>query len=61
MEPTALAYVDAKRAADSCGVHLKTLYDWLRAGAIVGRRLANGRGPWRVQLDADGLVVDSPS
>lgn len=51
--------VSVKEAAGSAGVHPETLARWCRAGLVRARRLARGRGPWRVQLGADGQPLDS--
>jgi len=47
-----------KVAAAAADVHPVTLRRWCLAGLVRARRLARGRGPWRVELAADGLPAD---
>jgi hypothetical protein len=47
-------------AATSAQVHPRSLYRWCTAGLVVAKKLAGGVGPWRVQLDSDGMPVDGP-
>jgi hypothetical protein len=53
-----MRWVPLKTAAASSEVHPVTLREWARAGLVLARRLARGHGPWRVAVDAGGLVLD---
>ena len=57
-EPVELGWVDIKDAARRAQVSERTMFRWAASGAIVARRLARGRGPWRVRLDSDGFPMD---
>lgn len=54
-------WVGLKAAAAASDVHPVTLRNWCRAQLVLARRLARGRGPWRVAVDAAGLVLDAPA
>jgi hypothetical protein len=58
--PAEDGWVDIKEAADRAQVSTRTLFRWCATGAIVARRLARGRGPWRIRLDRDGFPMDAP-
>lgn len=51
-------WLPLKAAASAAEVHPVTLRAWARTGLVLARRLARGRGPWRVGVDAAGLVLD---
>jgi len=53
-------WMGLKAAAASSEVHPVTLRRWCLARLVLARRLARGRGPWRVAVDGAGLVVDGP-
>lgn len=54
-------YVTLSEAAKASGVTLRAVREWCRTGRVVCRRLAGGKGPWRVLLDRDGLPADADS
>lgn len=55
-----MKWVPLKEAAFTAGVSTKTIKRWAKAGLILGKRLARGRGPWRIVVDTDGHPVDAP-
>jgi hypothetical protein len=57
-DPEENGWVDVKDAARRAQVSERTLFRWCATRAIVARRLAGGRGPWRVRLDTDGFPMD---
>lgn len=54
-------WVGVNEAAAAAGVHQVSVRVWARRGLIQARRLACGRGPWRIRLDADGLPANGPA
>jgi predicted site-specific integrase-resolvase len=46
-----------KEVADTEGVTVRTVYDWLRRGHVSRRRLPGRVGRWRVKVDSEGHPI----
>lgn len=50
-------WADAGSVALTCDVKTETVWNWVRAGLVLARRLPGARGRVRIALDADGWPV----